>query len=104
MKTMPVSLKLQPNYCSIAISGNFTFEIHRQFREYSEQALGHPGCQRLDMDLSGVDYLDSAALGMLLLLRDKTTTLGKQVRLKGATGSTLNILRTVKFDEMFDLV
>ncbi len=100
---MPVTLNLQSGNCTVAISGKFTFDIHRQFREYSEQALDQPDCKHLDMDLSGVEYLDSSALGMLLLVRDKATALGKKVRLKGATGTTLQILQTVKFTEMFEL-
>lgn len=100
---MSVTLNLQAGNCTVAISGKFTFEIHRQFREYSQQALEHPDCKRLDMDLSAVEYLDSSALGMLLLIRDKAAVLGKQVRLKGAVGTCLKILQTVKFDEMFEL-
>ena len=100
---MSVTLSLQPGTCVVAISGNFTFEVHRPFRQHSEQALDHPGCKQLDIDLSAVQYLDSSALGMLLLVKDKATPLGKRVRLKGATGNTLQILHAVKFDSIFEL-
>lgn len=100
---MPVSLKLQSGICTLSISGRFTFEIHREFRKYSEQALDNPECTRLDMELSEVAYLDSSALGMLLLVKDKAAGLNKSIRLKGAHGHTLQILQTVKFDSMFEL-
>jgi anti-anti-sigma factor len=99
---MPVSLNQQTQPCTLYISGKFTFEIHREIRRLSEQALNSNDCPTLDIDLSGVGYLDSSALGMLLLIRDKAAPLNKPLRLTGATGITLNILRTVKFDEMFD--
>ena len=86
---MLVTLNLQAGVCTLVVSGKFTFEIHRQFRQYSEQALEHPDCKQLDMDLSGVEYLDSSALG-------------KRVHLKGAAGATLQILQAVKFEEMFE--
>ena len=100
---MSVTLQLQAGTCVVSISGNFTLEIHRPFRQHSEEALDHPDCTQLDIDLSAVQYLDSSALGMLLLVKDKATTLGKRVRLKGATGNTLQILQAVKFDGMFEL-
>jgi HptB-dependent secretion and biofilm anti anti-sigma factor len=100
---MPVTLSLQNGNCTLFISGKFTFDIHRQFRQYSEQALDDPDCKQLDMDLSAVEYLDSSALGMLLLVKEKAASQGKKVRLKNATGTPLQILRTVKFDELFEL-
>lgn len=100
---MPVSLKLQSGNCTLTLSGRFTFEIHREFRKYSEQALDNQECTRLDIGLSEVAYLDSSALGMLLLVKEKATALGKPMRLKGAHGHTLQILQAVKFDSMFEL-
>lgn len=100
---MSVTLSLLSGTGTLAISGRFTFEIHRELRKLSEQALDDPECARLDMDLSGVAYLDSSALGMLLLVKEKAAALGKSVRLKGAHGHTLQILQTVKFDSMFEL-
>lgn len=98
---MPVSLNILAGVCTLAVSGKFTFELHREFRQFSEQALENPECKQLDMDLSGVEYLDSSALGMLLLVRDKAAGVGKPVRLKGARGTTLQILHAVKFEELF---
>ena len=101
---MPVTLKIQSGTATLAISGRFTFEIHREFRKLTEQALDDPACAQLDMDLAGVEYLDSSALGMLLLARDKAAALHKPIRLKGAKDHTLRILQVVKFDSMFELV
>ena len=100
---MPVSLSLLAGNCTLLISGKFTFDLHREFRELSEQALAHPDCRQLDMDLAGVDYLDSSALCMSLLAKDKAAALGKSIRLKGASGHTLEILQAVKFDQMFEM-
>ena len=98
---MSVSLNTLAGVCTLAVSGKFTFELHREFRQFSEEALENPECKQLDMDLSGVEYLDSSALGMLLLVRDKAASVGKPVRLKGARGTTLQILQAVKFEELF---
>lgn len=100
---MPVSLSYQADNATLAIDGKFTFDIHRTFRQLTEQALNNPACARLDMDLSSVEYLDSSALGMLLLAREKASALNKPIRIKGARGHTLQILQVVKFDSMFEL-
>lgn len=99
---MPVSLLQQDDHTTLVITGRFTFEIHREFSELTDRALSQPQCKRLDIGLAGVEYLDSSALGMLLLVKDKANTHGKPLRLVGATGSTLQILQVAKFQEMFE--
>lgn len=101
---MPITLSRQAGVCTLVIRGKFTFDVHREFRLLTEQALNHPECKRVDMDLSGVEYLDSSALGMLLQAKDKAAALGNSVRLTGATGTTRGILQAVKFDELFEFV
>lgn len=100
---MPVKLNCLSSQCTLSISGRFTFEIHRDFRKLSEQALDDPQCKQLNLDLGGVEYLDSSALGMLLLVKEKATAQNKSLRLKGAQGHTLQILQAVKFDTLFEL-
>lgn len=100
---MPVSLQHSGDRCVLHVSGKFTFDLHRDFRQCSEQALDSSECATLEIDLTGVDYLDSSALGMLLLARDKARPQGKSICLAGARGVTLQILQTVKFDEMFEI-
>ena len=100
---MPVSLKLQSGICTLTISGRFTFEVHREFRKYSEQALDNPECTRLDMDLSEVAYLDSSALGMLLMLRDKAKSTGKSVALISAHGAVQQVIEIANFGKLFSL-
>ena len=53
---------------TIAIQGRFDFGAHQAFRDAYERVDGTP--KRYQVDLQGTTYLDSSALGMLLLLRD----------------------------------
>ena len=50
-----------------------------------------------------VEYLDSSALGMLLLLRDKGKAMGKQVSLANCGGTVRDVLRVANFDKLFAL-
>ena len=53
---------------TIKITGRFDFGKHQEFRDAYERVDGTP--KRYQVDLQGTTYLDSSALGMLLLLRD----------------------------------
>ena len=51
----------------IKISGDFTFDTHKLFRQAYEN---QPNNEKFIVDLHEVEYMDSSAFGMLLLLLD----------------------------------
>jgi anti-anti-sigma factor len=55
----------------------------------------------VDVDLGEVAYLDSSALGMLLMLRDKAKSAGREVRLVNARGSVRQVLEIANFGKLF---
>ena len=99
---MSVQLQHDRDVCTVTILGRFTFDVNRPFRNLYSQALDHESCRQLDMDLSGVEYLDSAALGMLLLVKERADASKKKIRLCGAQGLVLSILEVARFHEVFD--
>ena len=66
---------------SIRLTGRFDFSAHRAFRESYAESLRASGVKELEIDLGGVDYMDSSALGMLLMLREKAQAANKRVSL-----------------------
>lgn len=87
----------------IALQGRFDFNAHREFREAVDQAIKATGHEIL-VDLAGVDYLDSSALGMLLMLRDKAKGASKEVSLANASGSVKQVIDIANFGKLFTLV
>ncbi|MCX8085756.1 MAG: STAS domain-containing protein [Rhodocyclaceae bacterium] len=87
----------------INLAGRFDFNAHREFREAVEQAV-RDASSLIEVDLGGVDYLDSSALGMLLMLRDKAKSAGKDVSLANAHGSVKQVLDIANFGKLFQLV
>ncbi len=85
----------------IRMSGDFTFNTRHDFQKASYTALSNKQANRICVDLGAVSYVDSSALGMLLLLRDKAQAVSKTVTLKGATGTVEQILRVANFDRLF---
>jgi anti-anti-sigma factor len=87
----------------VVLQGRFDFNSHREFREAVEQAVKDPA-REVHVDLSGVDYLDSSALGMLLMLRDKAKGAGKEVALANVRGSVKQVIDIANFGKLFALV
>lgn len=62
------------------------------------------GHQRLLMNLSGVDYLSSAGMRMLLSISKKLKTLSGKLVLCGMTQSVLEVLKMSGFDQILEVV
>ncbi|HNM23255.1 MAG TPA: STAS domain-containing protein, partial [Rhodocyclaceae bacterium] len=63
--------------------------------------VGDAAIREVTVDFSGVDYLDSSALGMLLMLRDKVTGAGKDVVLGNVRGNVKQVLDIANFGKLF---
>jgi anti-anti-sigma factor len=86
----------------VVLQGRFDFNAHREFRETTENALKE-SAREIRVDLAGVDYLDSSALGMLLMLRDKAKNAGKEVTLANAKGAVRQVIDIANFGKLFAL-
>lgn len=87
----------------LTLAGRFDFSTHRDFRQASESVLHDPTVKELDIDLSRVEYMDSSALGMLLLLREKAEGQGKRIILSGVQGTVKQVLEIANFGKLFTL-
>ncbi|AMX02783.1 STAS domain-containing protein [Microbulbifer thermotolerans] len=91
---------------TIRVTGNFDFNIHRDFlRAYQDLS---PAPRRYCIDLSETQHMDSAALGMLLLLRDhcmrECTYAGECcIELRNANTDVCRLLAVSNFDKLFTI-
>jgi anti-anti-sigma factor len=101
MSTIVTRLSSDGTQATISIPGRFDFSIHREFREaYSQH---DPGRVKFIVDLSQTDYLDSSALGMLLLLRKFSGGDSAGVTIRNAREPVDKILRVANFDKLFEM-
>lgn len=83
---------------TLGIKGRFDYSCQQEFRE----CFGHyPKGTAYLVDLKEVTYIDSSALGMLLLLRDHSGGDGSKVVLKGASEFVSSALRMARFERLF---
>jgi anti-anti-sigma factor len=85
----------------IGLRGRFDFSAHRDFRAAIDAAVDNPQVKEVQVDLGQVDYLDSSALGMLLILRDKIQTVGKKMGLVNCRGTVRQVLDIANFGKLF---
>ncbi len=85
----------------IHVDGRFDFGAHRDFRSCYEKTADAP--QRYIVDLSTATYLDSSALGMLLLLRDHGGGETAQVEIVNCNEEVRRVLRISNFDKLFSI-
>lgn len=83
---------------TIRIDGRFDFSLHREFRDAYRN---HPGDYHYRIDLGSTEYLDSSALGMLLLLREHAGGDRASVELTGARPEVRKLLEVARFDQLF---
>lgn len=85
----------------IKLDGRFDYSRHRDFKQRCGEALDNGQVSTIIVDLHQVAYMDSTALGMLLLLRDKASSACKRVELRGARGKVAEALKTANFHTLF---
>jgi anti-anti-sigma factor len=92
------------NCVTITISGQFNASVHREFRDAYKDKVKDPAKTTYIVDLSRTDYMDSAALGMLLLLHEYAGGSSAKVTIRQPNQYIHDILEIAKFDRMFTII
>jgi len=99
---MTVTLLECNGYVTIYIRGRFVFSCHKEFN-YVMYIYNRVDTY-FTVDLSNVTYMDSAALGMLLLLRDHVGCDTDRVQLRSPSIPAREILELANFNHIFSIV
>lgn len=83
---------------------SFDYSFHRKFSESYQPLLENKDVRDVTLDFADVTYLDSAALGMLVLMHNKFSSEGKTVRITGAHGATLGILNMANMQKIIEIL
>lgn len=88
----------------IGLVGRFDFSANGEFRRCCDAALQTILVRELEIDLARVQYLDSSALGMLLMLRERAEVLRKRVLLSHCRGVVKQVLDIANFAKLFRIL
>jgi anti-anti-sigma factor len=88
---------------TLSLAGRFDFTMHKEFRDLSQKVLEENELKQIEIDLKDVDYLDSSALGILLLLKDRATQRGISIAITGCRDNIRQILEIANFNKLFSI-
>ncbi len=97
---MEYHLETQDSCCTIYFKGRFTFVDHQTFKPLFHLLNPDPP-QRLRLDFSATEYVDSAAMGMVLLLRDEAKKHGTTVSIQNPNAQLQKLLELTRINELF---
>ena len=83
------------------LNGRFDYSCHRELRKAFDDACTPEGTREVVIDMHGVDYMDSSALGMLSLLRDRCRASNQKLSLANCRTQVMQILKVTNFDKLF---
>lgn len=87
----------------LAPTSRFDFNSHRVFRDACESIPKIDDIRTLNIDFSKVGYLDSPALGMLLLLKERAAEKKITAGLMGCAGTVQQILEIANSSKFFTM-
>ncbi len=86
---------------TIVVAGKFDFQLYDEFRASYAETGGH-GVEYV-VDLTDTEYLDSSALGMLLLLREHAGGESSSIEITRASPEVRKILDVANFGKLFKI-
>lgn len=95
-----LNVSRRENQIILRIRGHFDYNLHQAFRNAYRNETGS---ENYIIDLADTETMDSAALGMLLLLREHAGGDKANIRMINANEKIRDLLRMVRFQDLFVL-
>jgi len=92
----------EDNSAILQISGRFDINDFENFSDISKNLI-NKGVKKYVVDLAETEYLDSSALGMLLLLRERVGGDVADITIVNASSEVKKILTISNFQRLFKL-
>jgi len=100
---MAINVQINDRLARIIMSGRFDFQVHRDFKDAYTPLIGNAEVNEIEVEMSKVDYLDSSALGMLMLLNERAKATNKPVSLINTSGVVSQVLEVANFSKIFNI-
>lgn len=84
---------------TVTFTGDITFSENVSFRQLLKD-LAEQKIERCVFDLSAVNMVDSAGLGMFLIAKEQADTAGWNLSVTGAQGHVASMLKLTKLSDL----
>jgi HptB-dependent secretion and biofilm anti anti-sigma factor len=95
-----MQFQMADNAALVSISGEFTFSDHTAFKSLMNRLLAGKASPVV-IDLSRLELIDTAGLGMLLLARDEANKTSRKLVLRGPHGQVKIMFDVTRFHALF---
>lgn len=86
----------------LTLKGRFTFADNKTFVGLLD-SIANQNFSKIIIDLQKVEFIDSAALGILLLARDRCEKSSMVLLLRNPTGQVKQMFKISKFNDLFQI-
>jgi len=88
---------------TITLGGKFDFSSHKEFKTAYSPLLQDAETRTILIDLANVTYVDSSALGVLMLLNEHVAEVGKSISLIRPNQKVRQILDIANMGKLFKI-
>lgn len=100
---MAINVQIRDSVARITMFGRFDFQVHREFKDAYTPLLSNAAVREIEIEMSKVVYLDSSALGMLMLLNERVKEANKSVVLLNVSNVVAQVLEVANFSKIFNI-
>ncbi|WP_448204433.1 STAS domain-containing protein [Azospirillum sp. sgz302134] len=88
-----------PDANEVRLSGRLEFTDHDRLPDIVA-LLDRPGVRRFVLDMGGLDFIDSAGIGMLLILQDEAEQRNVKLVVRGLHGAVKQSIELARISEI----
>lgn len=98
---MTIAVEIKDTVASIILSGGIDYESQDDFKRANIQALSADGVTEIIVDFTKANFLDSAGIRALVILKKGADETGKSIILLNVNEHMRDIFEIGGFDRMF---
>ncbi len=100
---MAINIQIHDRSARVSMTGRFDFKVHRDFKDAYTPLLDNAAAHEIEIEMSKLIYMDSSALGMLILLNERANAANKAVILLNPSGAVSQLLEVANFSRIFNI-
>jgi anti-anti-sigma factor len=100
---MIIDTQTEGSRARLVLNGRFDFNSHMMFNQTTDSLLREAAISELELDFDQVKYIDSSAMGMLLLLKERAKGASKSITLLNCKGSVAQVFELSNFRRLFTI-
>jgi len=100
---MDIPVQFEADKARITLPHAFDLAVQAGFRQAYSNALMNSAVREIEIDFTAVGYIDSSALGSLLLLRQRAEAMVKNISFRQCHPEVMKTLTMANFHRIFDI-